>query len=127
MIVQEKRRTSAESRKHMQLIESQLQSHAQNNAMVIHGGDCDMFTCTGCGTREPDKIVSAPYEVESNVTHLCRVRDCKKYCSQWSENFCDFHMDVRCTAPYCCEEMEDVNEEFCLYHAREKQVMFWGK
>ena len=42
----------------------QFDSHAQNNAMLMHKGDCDIFTCQGCDERIPDKIVGEPYQVK---------------------------------------------------------------
>lgn len=126
--VQEQRRTSQDAQRLREHLDNQLKSHAQNNAMLMHKGDCDIFVCTGCDLRVPDKIVSEVYEVDSYRPQKCRSRSCKSMAER-EEVLCAFHLVSKCAVIHCLSErVEDWPREdaFCLTHSREFMLSKWS-
>jgi len=125
---QEQRRTSQDSQRLREHLDKQFESHAQNNAMLMHKGDCDIFVCTGCDERTSDKIVSEVYEIDSYRPRKCQIHKCE-FLAQRSEQLCNSHIGFKCAVKDCFyEKNEDwpLDSEFCLTHTREFQVSKWS-
>jgi hypothetical protein len=126
---QEQRRTWQDSKELLRHIEKQLKSHTQNNAMLMHKGDCDIFTCHGCDQREPDKIVSEVYEVKDTRVKQCSSRNCRFPTVGPNDDVCLMHEETKCSVGWCVEPKEEGmpdRSDLCMVHYREHQMYKWS-